>query len=326
MDEIVERCSELGAKRTRAVVRRLAESHILHRSDRTPLAKEQAMATFDSWNPAAGFFHDAAKDVHFRDPRLFGTPPPRAVRRPLPVKRYPGAAAVVLPNPPVSGEFPRVLLSRRTWRRFGNEPVTLGHTATLLRLTAGMHQFVATRTEGRLALRTSPSAGARHPIEVYLLALRVKGLARGLYHYASDLHTLERLRRGVKQGGVRRYLPTQEAYEQAAAVVFFSARFTQVIGRYPYARAYRAAFVEAGHLCQTLCLTATWLGLAPFCSMALSDRHLEHDFGIDGVSESVLYAAGIGQRPSDPADAAAPPGVSAARPVLNPVFTRVDRR
>jgi hypothetical protein len=55
---------------------------------------------------------------------------------------------------------------------------------------------------------------------------------------------------------------------------------------------------EAGHLAQTFCLVATWLGLAPFCTMALADTRIERDLGIDGVSESVLYAAGVGGRPA----------------------------
>ena len=55
---------------------------------------------------------------------------------------------------------------------------------------------------------------------------------------------------------------------------------------------------EAGHLCQTFCLVATWLGLAPFCTMGLSDRRIESDLEIDGVSESIIYAAGVGSRPT----------------------------
>ena len=56
--------------------------------------------------------------------------------------------------------------------------------------------------------------------------------------------------------------------------------------------------LEAGHVCQTFCLAATWLGLAPFCSMALADAAIEKALGLDGVSESVLYAAGVGRRPA----------------------------
>ena len=53
---------------------------------------------------------------------------------------------------------------------------------------------------------------------------------------------------------------------------------------------------EGGHFCQTFCLTATWQGLAPFCTMALADTTIERALGIDGVSESVLYAAGAGKK------------------------------
>ena len=66
------------------------------------------------------------------------------------------------------------------------------------------------------------------------------------------------------------------------------------VARFP--RAYRSVLTEAGHLCQTFCLVATWLGLAPFCTLALADSRIERDLGLDGRTESVLYAAGVGSR------------------------------
>ncbi|HWY72768.1 MAG TPA: nitroreductase family protein, partial [Burkholderiaceae bacterium] len=59
-------------------------------------------------------------------------------------------------------------------------------------------------------------------------------------------------------------------------------------------RAYRVVLLDAGHLCQTFCLTATRIGLAPFSTAALKDTLIEQDLGIDGISESVLYVAGVG--------------------------------
>jgi len=52
--------------------------------------------------------------------------------------------------------------------------------------------------------------------------------------------------------------------------------------------------LDAGHFCQTFCLVATWLGLAPFCTAALKDTVIEKDLGIDGIHKSVLYVAGVG--------------------------------
>jgi SagB-type dehydrogenase family enzyme len=146
-------------------------------------------------------------------------------------------------------------------------------------------------------LKTSPSGGARHPIEVYVLAVRVKGLPRGLYHYAADTHRLALLRRGATRRQILQYLPTQSWFGGAAALMLMTAVFPRTQWKYTFPRAYRVVLAEAGHLCQTFCLTATWLGLAPFCTMALADSRIERDLGIDGVTESVLYAAGVGTRP-----------------------------
>jgi hypothetical protein len=44
-------------------------------------------------------------------------------------------------------------------------------------------------------------------------------------------------------------------------------------------------------------LMATSLGLAPYCVMGLADTLVEGDLGIDGISESVLYCAGVGRPP-----------------------------
>jgi SagB-type dehydrogenase family enzyme len=70
--------------------------------------------------------------------------------------------------------------------------------------------------------------------------------------------------------------------------------FPRTMWKYQHARAYRVVLLDAGHLCQTFCLVATWLGLAPFCTAALKDTLIEKDLGVDGIRESVLYIAGVG--------------------------------
>ena len=66
-----------------------------------------------------------------------------------------------------------------------------------------------------------------------------------------------------------------------------------------YFNIYRVSLIEAGHVCQTFCLVATSLGLAPFSTMALADSKVEKTLGIDGINESILYSAGVGHRPKD---------------------------
>jgi SagB-type dehydrogenase family enzyme len=298
----------------------LENATLLQRSNGTT-RRASAMDMWQPWNPAAGFFHMSTRDVRFLDPietskalrRKARTIPP-----PAPIKRYPGARRYQLPRIRSDGEFARVLLERRTWRQFAKRAVALNDLAALLGLTGGIQQWVSLRGQGDLALKTSPSGGARHPIELYVCARRVDGLPSGLYHYDGSRHRLNLLTAHSRRVRVQRYLPTQFWYEGAAVLVFFTAVTSRYLWKYTYARAYRALLIEAGHQCQTFCLVATSLGLAPFCSMALADSRIEQDLGLDGVSESVLYAAGVGARPA---------GVSPSIPAgFRPLDVRLNTR
>lgn len=279
----------------------LVKLTFLQRSDKPPHPTEVALTAWRGWNPAAGFFHCSTRDVSFStDLEASGRRARAHARRePLPpaIKHYRGASPTKLPPPPATGSFPEVLLGRRTWRQFSTRPTTLSALGAVLGLTFKVQRWVELRGVGKVGLKTSPSGGARHPIECYVLALRVKGLARGLYHYRPDRHVLERMTKGATPSQVARYLPGQAWYGGASALVLLTAVFARTQWRYPFARAYRVVLAEAGHLCQTFCLTASWLGLAPFCTMALADSIIERDLGVDGVAESVIYVAGFGTRP-----------------------------
>jgi len=303
------------------LVRALVKRALLERDDRVESAAHARMRAFDAWNPAAGLFHDVSRRVEFLAPQAANRFMSRRAREspmPPPVKRVRGAVRLSLPRPALAGDFPEILLGRRTWRRFGSSPVSVEQLATTLGLTAGVQRWVPTSL-GRLPLKTSPSGGARHPIEAYVCVRRVTGVAPGLYHYASDIHALERLRRGDLTSRVREWMPHSGYFARAAFILVFTAVMDRELWRYPYARAYRAAVAEAGHVCQTFCLTATWQGLAPFCLMGLDDAAIERDLGVDGVRETVLYVAGAGARPRGSSWAPRSRGTLVSK--KNPAFT-----
>jgi len=204
----------------------------------------------------------------------------------------------VLPEVRGSSEFLRVLLSRRSWRGFGTRRITRRELGSLLNLTFGC-QMTGNRQDVRVLFKTSPSGGACHPIEAYVLAWRVRGLTPGLYHYSPETRRLHLARRGASSKLAVSYLGGQTWFAGAAAVVFMTALMPRVWWRYPQDSSYRAVLLETGHFCQTFCLVATWLGLAPFCTMALDDARIERDLKIDGTHEILLYAAGVGTRPAD---------------------------
>jgi SagB-type dehydrogenase family enzyme len=285
----------------RRALSRLLRHSLLERSDRPPPAGTSSLRRWASWNPQAGWFHFSTRDVRYtRDDVAFARALARRARRdPLPKfgKRYPQAPVVPLPAPARAGEFPAVLLSRRTWRRFGRRALSQAELGTLLGLTFGVQGWLRAPGLGRLPLKTSPSGGALHPIEAYVVALRVAGVPRGLYHYDARRHRLERLPGRADARKAAAYLAGDRWAGRAGAILLLTAVFARPQWKYPSARTYRVLLAEAGHLAQTFCLTATWLGLAPFSTMALADSRIERDLGIDGVSEAVLYAVGAGARP-----------------------------
>jgi SagB-type dehydrogenase family enzyme len=314
----------------RRLVDLMVERTFVTRSTQRPRAPEDQMSRWGTWNPVAGFFHVATKNVRFSQNRgdEFQALCQRARNEPAPSPLKPDLhIGIGLPGANGAGDLSTVLLARRTWRRFGSEPIALADLATLLQLTWGVQGWIEVPGVGRFALKTSPSGGARHSIEVYVLARKVGGLERGLYHYNPDTHQLAPVRhRGPRR--ISDYLPGQSWYDDAGALLIMTAIFERVQWRYPYARAYRAVLAEAGHLCQTFCLLATKLGLAPFCTMALADSRIERNLKIDGVSESVIYVAGAGSRP-DSVEWAPWPGGGDTPVVVAPTHahgTRAARR
>jgi SagB-type dehydrogenase family enzyme len=301
---------------TRVLVDRLVGFSLLARSDRPIDSRITSMDTLGPWNPEVGFFHTATKDVQFwprERARQYTRTRIDIADRPPAVKRYPRARTIRLPRPELADGFADVLLARRTSRRYSSAPVTVGQLSSILAFSAGVQHWANT-ADGEVPLKTSPSGGARHPIECYVVARNVIGLRPSIYHYASDRHLLERIGGAVPMGRMKAYVPESGYFAKASAMVFFTSVFTRQLWRYPYSRAYRAALIEAGHVCQTFLLTATSLGLATYCLMGLADTLIEHDLGIDGITESVLYCAGVGRPPRGTTSASLERGTLRTRP------------
>ena len=277
---------------------------------RTDRSSEKAgLEAWKAWTPAATYFHLTTKDVAFTPraetnralkKRAIDSPPPPHLKEPV------SSVRIALPAPVMptadADSFKKVLTERRTWRRFGTRALSIDELGTLLGMTFGVQDWIEVGGWGRMPLKTAPSGGARHSIEAYVLVRHVSGLKPGLYHYqpaAHELHPIRTKPAAAAAADIRAYLPRQDWYRAASALILMTAVFPRVQWRYPFARAYRTVIAEAGHHCQNVCLVATSLGLAPFCTMALADTRIEKDLGIDGLNESVLYAAGVGPRPKN---------------------------
>lgn len=300
VDAAVAGLHEIAAPTVTRLVRALHRAGFLQRwgSGSTPPASD--LGPWARWAPEAPFFHFASRDVAFL-PREVVRRAERAKARtdppPRPVKRVRRSASMKLPAIALDASLVPTLLGRRTWRRFGRRAMSLQELGTLLGLTWGVQHWIDGGSLGRIPLKTAPSGGARHSLEAYVMVLDVQGLRPGWYHYRPDVHRLDRLARRVTRADVARYLPAQPGFRRASALCLMTSVIPRVEWRYPSSRAYRVVLIEAGHFCQTFCLVATALGLAPFSTAALADTRVERAIGVDGVNETALYIAGVGTRP-----------------------------
>jgi SagB-type dehydrogenase family enzyme len=177
---------------------------------------------------------------------------------------------------------------------FRRRPVPLAAFAHVLRTTFGVTRTVDTDLLGRVALKTSPSAGALHPVEAYAIAWNVEGLAQGVYHYDAAADELRRLCRGNFRRAAIEAASGQDWIGRAGFLCVMTAVFPRVLWKYQLEDAYRTLYLDAGHLAQTFCLVATSLGLGPFTTAAIQDSEIEKLLRIDGVEEFPLYLCGAG--------------------------------
>jgi SagB-type dehydrogenase family enzyme len=290
-------------------IRRLAGlGFLVPAADRA--ARRDVAAEWRDSLPAA-HLHFAGRDVSYvTDPGAHL----RYLRRrlaeesqPARFKRYPGRPRVALPDS--SGRHPmsldRALESRRTVREFTTMPVPLSDFADVIRGTWGQTGWIEAGPLGRLLARSSPSAGARHPIECYMLVWNVEGVAPGLYHYNVRGNFLERLRRGDLRAQAARLAAAQGWIRKAAFLCVMTAVARRIFWKYSSDEAYRLFFLDAGHLAQTFALLSTARGLGPFTTAAMRESRIEGLLGLDGVSEFPVYLCGAGV-PSAPAARRAP--------------------
>lgn len=287
-------------KSVNSTVNQLTERGLLVRRNSAAAHLDAELSRkWSAWLPE-GSFHFLTKDARYvRRTRSVAEWKAMLPKRPVPSKFKSLTGAKKFPLPKIASpnsEFLKVLMSRKTHRKFSKRDLPLPAVSQILSLVWGVTGYLRSPVFGRLIHKTSPSGGARHPGEVYLMALRVDGLRPGLYHYHPGRHELEMISANATPQKAKLYCAHQSYAKNAAALFLMTAIFDRTMWKYPRPRAYRVVLLDAGHLCQTFCLVATWLGLAPFCTAALSDSLIEKDLKIDGITESILYVAGIGMR------------------------------
>ena len=163
-----------------------------------------------------------------------------------------------LPGPDAFDGIPDIPLAaairnRESRRAYTDAALTLEELAFLLWAAQGV-----THPRG---LRTAPSAGALYPLEIYVVAGNVTGIAPGVYHYQIPQHRLQQQIAEDKRIGLGRASHWQTWMAKAAVIIVFAAEYERTARKYGV-RAKRYVHMEVGHAAQNLFLQAEDLGLA----------------------------------------------------------------
>lgn len=258
---------------------------------------DRALTNSWPWGHDARFFHFSTQATSFQDPSSeVASLAALAAECPAPApSRDYGDYPFGLPRPePPAEDLWGTLRSRRTRRNFSGRPLSLWQLSALLLWTWGCTDEVVDPVIGRYFLKTSPSGGARHPIEVYPLVLATDSLDPGFYHYCPRRHALSLLRSGSFPDLAVALCGDQSWVANAGSLFLMTAVLERSMWKYRSSHAYRVLLLDAGHLGQTFHLVCTALNLAPFTSAAMDGRAVEQELGVDGISEVALYVAAAG--------------------------------
>ncbi len=192
-----------------------------------------------------------------------------------------------------------VMARRESRRKYTTESLSLEELSFLLWATQGVRK-AATRKKGvQRTFRTVPSAGARHPLETYIVVNRVDGLAKGLYRYLPLEHKLllERKETGLARK-VGEACLSQKFIGRGAAIFVWTTIPYRAEWRYSIV-AHKMIAQDSGHLCQNLYLAAEAIGAGACAIAAYSQKEVDDLIGVDGEDEFVIYLSPVGKVSED---------------------------
>jgi len=189
-----------------------------------------------------------------------------------------------------------IIENRRSVRSYSSEELSLEELSWLLWCTQGVKEL---RRDRPATLRNVPSGGSRHPFETYLLLNRVKSIPPGIYRFLALEHKLLEVRTG--EGlceEITRACGNQRFIANSAAVFIWSFVPSRTSWRYG-PKSYKG-FLEVGHVCQNLYLSAEAVDCGVCAIGAYDIDEMHRALGIQSDDEFVVYVAAVGKKKQAP--------------------------
>lgn len=203
-------------------------------------------------------------------------------------KGYPRFKEILLPKPQTKKDTSlfSAIKNRESIREYNNYKVPLSDIGPLCYYSFGQKDL-KDPSKGRFY----PSAGARYPIELYIISLNTD-LKRGVYHYYFKNNSLENVL-PIKKFTHRNYLIPKE-FKKASFFIVMTAVFERSKIKYE-TRSYPFIMMEAGHIGQNIYLVSSSLGLKCCAIGGFSHYRMDELLDVDGVKETSIYMFAVGK-------------------------------
>ena len=186
----------------------------------------------------------------------------------------------------------KIIEQRKSIRLYSNNPLTRDQLSYLLWCTQGVKEIF----HGAATLRNVPSAGARHAFETYLLINNVDGITPGLYRFLALEHSLISVSLDKDIADKITLACLNQTIIKSSAVTFLWIAVPDRMNWRYGERGYRYLYLDAGHVCQNLYISAESIHCGTCAIAAYSDDELNQILGLDGKEQFVIYLATVGKK------------------------------
>lgn len=198
-----------------------------------------------------------------------------------------GFTKIDLPSPLLDGEtsIEEAISSRRSVREYKPDALRLNEVAQLV--------WAAQGVTSKQGYRTTPSAGAIYPLNIYLVNGSSPDFAKGVYRYLPLEHALEKTMNDDVRAQLSAAAFGQASIKNASVLLIITGSYKKTQKKYGN-RAVRYVDMETGHAAQNLYLQCVSLHLGMVTIGGFSDELVSKVLALP-KDETPLYIIPIGK-------------------------------
>ncbi|MEI7597583.1 MAG: SagB/ThcOx family dehydrogenase [Bacteroidota bacterium] len=200
---------------------------------------------------------------------------------------------IKLPTPITNSQISveKAMSLRRSIREYTKDSLTIPEISQMLWAAWGVTD--STMYKGHY-LRTTPSAGALFPFEVYIVVGKVIDLESGVYKYNPIKNSITQVIKGDIRSELCAASYSQDFIKKAPASILWTAVFERNTSKYGKRGRERYVCMDLGHSGQNVYLQAETLGLGTCAVAAFSDADIVKLFKLPKIEEP-LYIMPFGK-------------------------------